>query len=329
MTTRLTTRGTTRSTTRGTSPGVPVPVNVVAPVISGTDRIGETLSCTTGAWEGSPASYAYQWQSAGVDILGATSSTYLTVFDDAGKAITCKVTATNSGGLSLPATSNTLNIATLFALFDVTDAATVQTGAYSTAGNGDAVSRWMDKSGNGRHLEMGANAPTLNTTGGPSSARAVVADAASNQRMQWAGTLNQPFSVFVVWKFNTTSNIGPIIAGSSLSGSTTARRFIRNGSDQLMLASGAELVGSDTVGEVWRILDFTANGASSSFSINNGTRTTGNAGSGSWGGLSLFGRLNMDSATASASCCEVIVVPFAVGTDLRNAIYAMLAAKFP
>jgi hypothetical protein len=317
------------STTRGTSPGVPVPVNVVAPVISGTARIGETLSCTTGTWGGSPASYAYQWQSAGVDILGATSSTYLTAFDDAGKAITCKVTATSSGGPSLPATSNTLNIGTLFALFDVTDAATVQTGSYTTAANGDAVTRWMDKSGNGRHLEMGANAPTLNTTGGPSSARAVVADAAADQRMQWAGTLNQPFTVFIVWKFDARLAGRAILAGSAGAGLTDRRRLnIGTGGAIHALQSPTNIEGAANSMN-WCVIDATVDGVSSRVAQDNGTPTTGDVGSGNWDGLSLFGRLNTDSSTTSARCAWLAVVPFAVGTDLRNAIYTMLAAKFP
>jgi len=84
-----------------------VPVNTVAPVVSGTATYGQTLSTTTGTWTGVPASfsYAYQWQRAGSNIGGATGSTYQLVQADVGNAIRCVVTATNLGG-STAANSN-------------------------------------------------------------------------------------------------------------------------------------------------------------------------------------------------------------------------------
>ena len=84
-----------------------VPVNTVAPVVSGTATFGQTLTTTTGTWTGVPASftYAYQWQRAGSNIGGATSSTYQLVSADIGNAIRCVVTATNTAG-STAANSN-------------------------------------------------------------------------------------------------------------------------------------------------------------------------------------------------------------------------------
>jgi hypothetical protein len=78
-------------------------------VISGTQRAGETLSVTNGTWTNSPLSYAYQWKRDGVAIVGATSSTYVLVNDDALTQITCMVTATNAAGSS-SADSNALDI---------------------------------------------------------------------------------------------------------------------------------------------------------------------------------------------------------------------------
>jgi alpha-tubulin suppressor-like RCC1 family protein len=72
------------------------PVNTVAPVVSGTATRGQTLSSTTGTWTGKPdPTFAYQWQRAGSNIGGATSSTYVLVSADVGNAIRCVVTATN------------------------------------------------------------------------------------------------------------------------------------------------------------------------------------------------------------------------------------------
>ncbi len=86
------------------------PVNTVAPVISGTAVVGQTLSSTTGTWTGTPTiTYAYQWKRNGSNIVSATSSTYTLVQADATFAITCVVTATNVAG-SAEATSNSLTI---------------------------------------------------------------------------------------------------------------------------------------------------------------------------------------------------------------------------
>lgn len=86
------------------------PINTVAPVISGSQVVGSTLSTTNGTWTGSPApTYTYQWYRGATLITGATSSTYTLVQADAGNAsnITCQVTGTNTFG-NATATSNTL-----------------------------------------------------------------------------------------------------------------------------------------------------------------------------------------------------------------------------
>lgn len=82
------------------------PVNTVAPVVSGTAQVGQTLSSTTGTWTGTPTpTYTYQWQRNGSNIGGATGSSYALVPADDGKNIRCVVTATNAVG-SVSANSN-------------------------------------------------------------------------------------------------------------------------------------------------------------------------------------------------------------------------------
>jgi hypothetical protein len=87
------------------------PVNTAVPAITtdGSPAVGETVSCDTGTWTGSPTSYAYQWKRDGVAISGATGSTYTIVSADAGTALTCTVTATNGVG-SASATSGAVAV---------------------------------------------------------------------------------------------------------------------------------------------------------------------------------------------------------------------------
>lgn len=82
-----------------------MPRNTVAPAISGTAQVGQTLTVTNGTWTGNSATYVRQWRANGVNISGATGTTYAPVVGDVGKVITCVVTATNSTG-SVSAASN-------------------------------------------------------------------------------------------------------------------------------------------------------------------------------------------------------------------------------
>ena len=111
------------TTSNALSIALPLPANTVAPVASGATTIGSTLSCTTGTWTNSPTSFAYQWRRGGVNISGATSSTYVTVTADDGTSVGCVVTATNAGGSASQA-SNTLAISSVVAsVWSASDAA--------------------------------------------------------------------------------------------------------------------------------------------------------------------------------------------------------------
>jgi Carboxypeptidase regulatory-like domain len=85
------------------------PVNTALPVVSGTAKVGDLLSCSNGSWTGESQStltvgwplttpFAYQWQRAGAAIAGATSPAYLVQAADVGHALVCEVTATNYAG---------------------------------------------------------------------------------------------------------------------------------------------------------------------------------------------------------------------------------------
>ena len=74
------------------------PEPTVAPAITGTLTVGSTLTVSNGTWSGSPTGYTYQWLRDGVEIGGATASTYLLVSGDSGKMIGCAVVATDAFG---------------------------------------------------------------------------------------------------------------------------------------------------------------------------------------------------------------------------------------
>ena len=89
---------------------VTTPTNTSLPAISGPRAVGQTLLCSHGSWLGTaPLSYAYQWLRDGGAIAGATGAAYRTTAADAGRTLTCRVTA-RSGAGSARATSAGLRI---------------------------------------------------------------------------------------------------------------------------------------------------------------------------------------------------------------------------
>lgn len=109
------TGGSASATTSGvTVTMLAVPVNTVAPAVTGSSVEGSTLTCSSGTWTESPTSYAYQWKKNGVDISGATGTTFLLPMDYQGSSVTCVVTATNVAGSS-SATSNAITVVDLTA----------------------------------------------------------------------------------------------------------------------------------------------------------------------------------------------------------------------
>ena len=181
-----------------------LPVNTVAPAITGTAQEGQTLTCSTGTWSGSNT-YTYQWKRNGSNIGSATNSTYTLVTADVGTSIKCTVTATNFVG-SANADSNTVTPTSAFSF--LLDTYSGAAGAYSLrklsstytgncirvrrssdnteqnigfvnnvldtaslltfCGAGDGfVTTWYDQSGNGVNATQTAavNQPTIVNTG--------------------------------------------------------------------------------------------------------------------------------------------------------------------
>ena len=91
--------------------GITAPENTAAPIVSGTAKVGQALTCSEGTWTTpAPTSYAYRWLRDGVAIGGAESNTYTVTATDEGHIISCEVTATNTVGSKNAVSANTVAV---------------------------------------------------------------------------------------------------------------------------------------------------------------------------------------------------------------------------
>jgi hypothetical protein len=127
------------------APATPVPVNSVAPAISGTAQVGQTLTVSNGTWSNTPTSYAYQWKRAGTNISGATAQTYVPVTADVGNTLTCAVTASNANGAGTAATSAATAAVTAASLPTISDSSTGR--ADSTGSTASMGPNWETMNG--------------------------------------------------------------------------------------------------------------------------------------------------------------------------------------
>jgi hypothetical protein len=80
------------------------PKNTSPPTISGTAKVGQTLTANDGSWSGNPTSYTYQWQRCDADVAvctdvaGATGKTYSVTIASLGYRLRVRVTAHNAKG---------------------------------------------------------------------------------------------------------------------------------------------------------------------------------------------------------------------------------------
>jgi glucose/arabinose dehydrogenase/PKD repeat protein len=94
------------------------PANTVRPTISGTLRVGSTVTGTPGTWTGNPTGFTYHWQNCAptyvsvcVDIAGATGSSYVAQASDQGRQLRLRVRAQNAGGGSVIHSPRTTQVA--------------------------------------------------------------------------------------------------------------------------------------------------------------------------------------------------------------------------
>ena len=155
------------ATSAGLAIGI-APVNTVAPAAT----LGSnSVSTTNGAWNNSPTGFTYQWLRGGVNISGATASTYTFVLADANTSLSCAVTASNVSG-SATAASNTVAVGALVpvntAAPAVTPSGTQPSGTALTCapgtwgGSPTFAYQWL----RGGSTSIGTNSPNYTTVSG-------------------------------------------------------------------------------------------------------------------------------------------------------------------
>ena len=106
----------TAPVTAAASPTAQAPANVLAPQVSGSAQVGQTLTSSTGSWNGSPTSYGYTWQrcdgsgSNCAPIAGATAASYTLVSSDAGDRFAATVSASNAAGTAVATSGETSTV---------------------------------------------------------------------------------------------------------------------------------------------------------------------------------------------------------------------------
>ena len=121
------------------------PKNTVAPTISGTPQVGQTLTATPGTWTGTPPTFTYRWQRCDptgancADIPTATGQSYVLTDSDVGSTIRVVVSAQNAVGTAPATSSPTAVVSALGAPTNTslpTISGTPQVGQTLTAGTG-------------------------------------------------------------------------------------------------------------------------------------------------------------------------------------------------
>lgn len=182
------------------------PVNTVAPVVSGTATVGQTLTTTNGTWTGVPTpTFTYQWQRVTTNISGATSSTYVLVDADAGSTIRCVVTGTNAVSAVSANSNSTASVAAI-----APGAPTI--GTATATGPTTATVAYTAPASNG-----GATITSYTATSSPSSITGTLSQAGSGT-ITVSGLIETTSYTFTV---TATNSAGTSPASSASNGITT------------------------------------------------------------------------------------------------------------
>ena len=86
-------------------------ITAVTPKLTGTAKVGSTLTAVTGEWKPATATLGYTWLRDGKAITGGTAASYTLTAGDKGKKISVKVKGTGDGLTSKSATSKSKLVA--------------------------------------------------------------------------------------------------------------------------------------------------------------------------------------------------------------------------
>lgn len=188
-----------------------VPSNTVAPEVSGTPQVGQTINTSSGTWSGTaPITYEYQWQastdgsSGWADIAGATDSTFTPQVEQQGLYLRARVRGTNAAGRSgWAASASTGQIAaapvlaaptrqtgpTVAGTFQVGQTLTIGQPAVYSGNPAPAISySWQMRPNGGGTITTLATASSLTLTSAQEGMQIRVQDMASNSQGSTAWT---------------------------------------------------------------------------------------------------------------------------------------------
>ena len=105
------------------------PTFTTQPSVSGTYRLGQTLTANPGAWgTGATPTFTYQWRRGGQPIAGATAATYAVTAADLGSTLSVTVTATRAAYAPATFTTSALPVAKLPSTTTITGKKKVRAG---------------------------------------------------------------------------------------------------------------------------------------------------------------------------------------------------------
>lgn len=315
-----------------------VPVNTVAPVVSGTGTVGSTLSTTNGTWTGTPIiGFTYQWRRNGTPIGGATANTYLLTGADASTNVDCVVTGANAFG-SMFQDSNDIAIAPTspVAGYRVWYDASQLLGYV----NNDPVTTWTDLSVNGFNLTSGTTFRPLYKTNALNGLPGIQFDGVDDKMTSLATIIQAGYqnTIYMVIK----GLDAPVLPDASFyfdsdSSGTLNRRFIQGFTTvgQAKVAAGRDGGGGSgnvnaTVGENL-LIAMKFDGATSLLRLNGDTgRQTSMVLSTNTGAAApiFIGCSDQTLNFAAATFCEILVYPSALNSSDFAAVEAYLKAKW-
>jgi hypothetical protein len=113
------------------------PVNSVAPRVSGTVKVGETVSCNPGTWTKSPTGVTFTWYRGASTVIGRAATLKLTPAL-VSQSIHCAVKATNGfGSTTVTSAASKVAIGVLTNLSLPMIVGSVRVGAYIAATSGN------------------------------------------------------------------------------------------------------------------------------------------------------------------------------------------------